>query len=124
MSLDHSNGSSRTGGTGADGSGAVTAARERGLCTFWLSDRQFGLDVGLVGEIVTVENALPVPLAPAAVRGVFNLRGTPIALLDIGQVLGLDLGKEDELRKTALVVRNEGVVVAFLIDRMETVVPP
>ena len=103
--------------------GALAPRRGRGLCTFWLGDRHFGLDVTLAAEVVTVERVAPVPMAPAAVRGLFNLRGTPVALLELGTVLGLeDVARRDARALTALVVRDGDLLVGFVIDRMEAVV--
>jgi purine-binding chemotaxis protein CheW len=98
--------------------------RSRGLCTFWLSQRLFGLDVSLVGEVVPVDTIVPVPSSPPFVRGLFNLRGTPLTLLDLGLVLGLDDTECTADRAIALVVRHEDMVVAFAVDQMEAVIPP
>jgi purine-binding chemotaxis protein CheW len=104
--------------------GALAAPRRgRGLCTFWLGERHFGLDVALAAEVVTVDRVAPVPMAPPSVRGLFNLRGTPVALLELGMVLGLeDVARHDARAVTALVVRDGDLLVAFVIDRMEAVV--
>ncbi len=124
-------GAHRTGRTGATGGGTGASAghrtageTSRGLCTFWLGGKRFGLEVGLIGEIVTIDTLLPVPMAPGPVRGLFNLRGTPTALLDLGEVLGLEGARADESKTTALVLRTESSVMALLVDRMEAVVPP
>ena len=42
------------------------------LCTFWLGGRCLGLDVALVGEIVTLSGSTPVPRANDAVRGILD----------------------------------------------------
>ena len=101
---------------------ASNATSHGGVCTFFLGDRHFGLDVALVGEVVSVAEVAPVPMAHGSVRGIFNLRGTPVALLDLGEVLALDGGRIRDVR-TALVVRREDLLVGFVIDRMEAVVP-
>ncbi|HVH43130.1 MAG TPA: chemotaxis protein CheW [Labilithrix sp.] len=103
---------------------SAEAAQSRGLCTFWLGGRQFGLEVGLVAEIVTVEAVLPVPRAPRAIRGLFNLRGTPIALLDCAEVLSFGDQASSKAESTALVIRQDDVLVALVVDRMEAVLPP
>src|SRR4051812_28257222 len=97
------------------------------LCTFVLASgaraRQFGLDVSLVGEVVTVEDVASVPRSPTAVRGIFNLRGTPVALLDFSAVMGLDeIVRDDTGSRIALVVRTEELLVGLEIGRMESVV--
>jgi purine-binding chemotaxis protein CheW len=99
------------------------ASPARGLCTFWLNDRYFGLDVSLVGEVVAVDAVIPVALAPPSVRGLFNLRGTPVALLELATVLGLTEAQRTSARtQSALVLRHEELTVAVVIDAMDAVV--
>lgn len=104
-------------------SSRASGARRQSVCTFWLAGQRYGLEVGLIGEIVTVDNVLPVPQAPSAVRGLFNLRGTPTVVLDLGEVLDIATKEREATNGTALVVRTDGVVIALLIDKMEAVVP-
>jgi purine-binding chemotaxis protein CheW len=107
---------------GRSGSGRKTSSSStgRGLCTFWLGARHFGLDVSLVGEVVTLDTIASVPASPPAVRGLFNLRGTPVALLDLSVVLDLEAAKS-EGSTTALVLRNDELLLGLVIDRMEAV---
>lgn len=112
-----SHGTSRGGASRGESAGPAHG----GICTFLLGDRQYGLDVALVGEVVSVAEVAPVPMAHGAVRGIFNLRGTPVALLDLGEVLALE-GDRIKDHRTALVVRRDDLVVGFVIDRMEAVV--
>jgi chemotaxis signal transduction protein len=107
-------------------SASTATAREAsvlrtGLCLFWLGGRLFGIDVSLVGEVVTVEHVLPVPMAPAGVRGLFNLRGAPIVLLDCTEVLRIEEKALVTGTITALVIRTESLAAALLVDRMEAV---
>ena len=101
---------------------ANDSAIEHALCTFWIAGRLFGLDVGLVGEVVNVDAVLPVPASPPAVRGLVNLRGAPIVLLDTADVLGLDGG--DGARPYALVLAYADVVAALAVDRIDAVIAP
>jgi purine-binding chemotaxis protein CheW len=98
------------------------------LCGFWLGQQSFALPASIVGEVVPIDALTPVPLAPPAVRGLFNLRGTPVAAVDLGVALGLhDLPPADEPRPgqplTVLVLRAGELVVGAIIRRMEMVVP-
>jgi purine-binding chemotaxis protein CheW len=119
------NGASRGSATGASrptGSNAATTSSglKQSLCTFWLGERCFGLDVALVGEVVVVEATIPVPRAHEALLGLFNLRGTPVPLVDAARVLAFD-GARAEGATHALVLRRGELVVALAIDRMEAV---
>jgi purine-binding chemotaxis protein CheW len=93
------------------------------LCAFWIAEQFFGLDVALVGEVVEVEYLAPVPRSPAAVLGVFNLRGEPVALLDLPHLLGLSVSRQPgQGPRQVLVLRAEGLVAGLLVDRLEAVV--
>jgi chemotaxis signal transduction protein len=118
-------GGGRRGGRGSQAAPEGFAAT---LCGFWLGNQCFAIAAAIVGEVVPVEALTPVPLAPLAVRGLFNLRGTPVAAVDLGAALGLsDLPAVEEPRPgqplTALVIRSGDLVVGALIRRMELVVP-
>ena len=94
------------------------------LCVCWLGERCFALDTQLVGEVVTVEDKIPVPLAVSAVRGVFNLRGEPVPLVSLAEVLGVAVrDKRASKSNAAIVLRAGELVVGLLADRMEVVLP-
>jgi chemotaxis signal transduction protein len=100
---------------------------QHSLCAFLLGDHCYGLETGLVGEVVEVEAVVPVPLAPAPVRGLFNLRGMPVALVDLPTMLELpERAVADEGRAgrhlTALVLRTESLILGLGIRRMEMVI--
>jgi purine-binding chemotaxis protein CheW len=110
------------------GGGPVVHGFATTLCGFWLGNQCFAIAAAIVGEVVPVEALTPVPLAPAAVRGLFNLRGTPVAAVDLGVALGLsDVPPVEEPRPgqplTALVIRSGDLLVGALIRRMEMVIP-
>ncbi|MBN2371035.1 MAG: chemotaxis protein CheW [Vicinamibacteria bacterium] len=79
------------------------------LVTFFLGDEEYGLDVRLVQEIIRVLETTPVPRAPAHVKGVVNLRGRIIPVVDLK--LKLRLGEVD-IRS-----RNARIVVTKVLDR-------
>jgi chemotaxis signal transduction protein len=113
---------------GAPSPSARSTPIERGLCAFWVRGRCFALDVDLVGEIVNVESVVPVPMSHPAMMGLFNLRGTPVALVDLALALSLD--QRSPAARTgpvsnviALVFRSSRMVAAAIIDRMEAVLP-
>jgi len=113
----------------SDGGGGAPAGHRlhQDTCAFWLGEHCYGLDIRLVGEVVEVDALVPVPLAPGPVRGLFNLRGTPVALVDPAKMLNLpEPPINDEPRPgrplVALVLRTETVLIGLLIRRMEMVI--
>jgi chemotaxis signal transduction protein len=110
---------STTGGTRAPG----LPDSERGLCAFWLAGRCFGLDVRWVGEVVALEAVTRVPNARPAIRGLFNLRGEPVVVLDLSEIL--ELGDRDQPGgKIGLVLRMGELTVAIQVERVESIIPP
>lgn len=127
-----SGGSSGKGSGGSAGSGgsqgaAGKAGNVQRVCAFWLCGDCFALDVGLVGELVTVDNVAPIPLSKPAMLGLFNFRGTPVALIDLAEILEIPASKRTEITVgdgkayPVLVIRASNLVAGVLIDRMEIV---
>lgn len=57
--------------------------------TFYCGDSLYGLDIGFVQEINRSSGLTRVPLAANCVRGVMNLRGEVVTMLDLRTLLGL-----------------------------------
>lgn len=65
--------------------------------TFRLGDRLFGLDIMMIREINRILDITPVPHAKTHIRGLINLRGQIVTILDLAVRLGLprlDIGEE------------------------------
>lgn len=116
------------------------AARGGKYLTFFLGDEEYGIDVLRVREIVALPPVTRVPGAPAFVRGVVNLRGAVLPVLDLRERLGLP-GSDAALaalpeaeRAAAAAVRclvvaqvagphGRPVPVGMLVDRVGEVAP-
>ena len=59
------------------------------LATFFLGREEYGVDVRLVQEIIRVTEITQVPRAPEFIKGVINLRGRIIPVVDLQRKLGL-----------------------------------
>lgn len=102
---------------------AGVPAKDGGLCAFWLAGRCFGLDVRWVGEVVALEAITRVPNARPAVRGLFNLRGEPVVVLDLSEIL--ELGDRDQPSgKIGLVLRMRELTAVVQVERVESIIPP
>ena len=58
-------------------------AEELQLVSFTLGSEEFGVDIGMVQEIVRMPDITKVPRAPEFVEGVVNLRGKIIPVVDL-----------------------------------------
>ena len=61
----------------------------RQFATFRLGDRMFGIDVRIIREINRILDITPLPFSADYVRGLINLRGQIVTILDLGLRLGL-----------------------------------
>jgi purine-binding chemotaxis protein CheW len=85
------------------------------LVTFFLEREEYGVDVRLVQEIIRVTEITAVPRAPEAIRGVINLRGRIIPVVDLKRRLGL--GETGAGPKTRIVVvRVRERLMGLLVD--------
>ena len=66
----------------------ATAAGERRFCTFFLGDECYGIDILTVREINRQVQITPARGAPSAVRGLMNLRGQIVTVIDPAVRLG------------------------------------
>ncbi|MDX1694632.1 MAG: chemotaxis protein CheW [Ketobacteraceae bacterium] len=57
--------------------------------TFIMADEEYGVDILSVQEIRGWENVTPLPNSPRHVKGVINLRGTIVPIVDLRQRFGL-----------------------------------
>ncbi|MGH3425848.1 MAG: chemotaxis protein CheW, partial [Nocardioidaceae bacterium] len=92
-------------------------------CTFLLDGHLFGVPVESIQEVLGPRDATDVPLAPAAVRGLLNLRGQIVTMLDMRTRLGLR-PRDDASASTNVVVRTPDGPVSLLVDRIGEVIAP
>jgi purine-binding chemotaxis protein CheW len=84
--------------------------------SFHLAGTELALPVAALQEVVNhPETLTPVPLAPAYLLGLFNLRGTLIPVVDLRQLLCLHAQAESAARKIAI-VETGGVRVGLQFD--------
>jgi len=85
---------------------------------FHLGREQFGIPVLAVREIVGAQSITPVPQTPVHVKGVINLRGKVIPVIDLRIKCGLHAGENTD-RSCIVVVRIRGAEsapVGILVD--------
>jgi len=92
------------------------------LAGFYAGGRLMAIDAYLIDGIVRVPNVTPVPRAPDYVRGVINLRGSIVVVIDLACRIGLApedrpaSGTFAESDRRIIVVSREGESVGFLVD--------
>jgi purine-binding chemotaxis protein CheW len=66
-------------------------AREGKYLTFGLGSEEYGLEILKVKEIIGIMNITAVPQTPKYVKGVINLRGKVIPVIDLRLKFGMDV---------------------------------
>ena len=109
---------------GAVDPGAAAASAATGptqLISFAIGDDQYGVDIMAVREIKGWTAITPLPGQPEYVRGVLNLRGVIIPIVDLRCRFGQGLTEATALH-IVIVVQIEGKTVGLLGDRVLDIV--
>lgn len=95
-------------------------AAELQIATFYVGDLLLGIDIQQVQEINRQLDVTAVPQAPSYVRGVVNLRGEVVTVVDLRTILGLPPKTIDgESRNVVLQTGEEAI--GLLVDRIADV---
>ena len=103
-------------------SGAVVPAQ---FLTFWLGDEVLGMDIRTVREIIQCGPMATVPLMPSFLRGVINLRGAVVPVIDLNARFGRPAAKVG--KKSCIVIfdairSGERTELGLLVDAVSEVI--
>lgn len=99
---------------------AQIAAERRELISFRIGEQEFCVDIMSVREIRGWTIATPLPRSPEFVRGVINLRGAVLPIVDLSARLGLG-ATEPEARHVIIVCRIAHQMVGLLVDAVSDI---
>jgi len=91
------------------------------LSTFWIANELFGVNALRVQEILPYQEITAVPLAPEYIKGLINLRGQIITVLDLRRKLGFP-SLDGETMPTNLIVNSNEGAMSLLVDEIANVV--
>lgn len=91
------------------------------LLTFKLGNQEYALDIMSVREIRGWTKTTPMPHAPSFMRGVINLRGTVLPVMDLAARLGLPPIETTE-RNVIIVVNCNDVMTGLLVDAVSDII--
>ncbi len=93
--------------------GGMTAGEAGQYLTFLLGQEQYGIEILKVQEIKGYTPPTPVPGAPAHVKGVMNLRGTVVPVVDLRARFGMPEAERNAF--TVVIVVTVGKKVFGLV---------
>jgi purine-binding chemotaxis protein CheW len=102
-----------------------TITEVRPYLTFRLGEEVFALDVATVREVLDLTSITKVPRTPEFMRGVINLRGSVVPVLDLR--LAFNVSRTEKTVNTCIIVvevavDEERLVVGALADSVEEVI--
>jgi purine-binding chemotaxis protein CheW len=101
------------------GDASTTQQGTQQFVTFLSGEEVFAADMSPVKEIIRVPQVVRVPLAPAALEGLANLRGKILPIISLRRLFGFpELEHDDSTR--ALVI-DVGQPLGFVVDRVSSV---
>ena len=87
---------------------------------FRLGDEEYGVPIDRVQAIEEMQRIVAVPDMPHYVRGVINLRGTVIPVVDLRLRFGLPARAYDD-RTCTIVIRTQSRTIGFIVDTVSEV---
>jgi purine-binding chemotaxis protein CheW len=104
--------------------GQALSGREGKYLTFTLANEDYGIGILKIKEIMGMMPITPVPRTPAFVKGVINLRGKVIPVLDLRLRFGME--ETDYAERTCIVVvevegKSGRVMIGLVVDSVSEV---
>ena len=88
--------------------------------TFFLGCEEYGVEILKVQEIIGTMAITPVPRTPHFVRGVINLRGKVIPIVDLRVKFGMS-ASEQTGETCIIVVHVRGIEIGIVVDKVSEV---
>jgi purine-binding chemotaxis protein CheW len=98
-----------------------TGSGELQFASFQIGDLLLGVDIHQVREINRNLQIAPVPHTPETVRGVINLRGEVVTVIDLRRVLGLPPAEFTRATRN-VIVNSGGERIGLLVDAVADVI--
>jgi purine-binding chemotaxis protein CheW len=92
------------------------------MITFSLAGKDYGVDIMNVKEIAKADKFTYVPNAASFVKGVYNLRGDIIPIIDLRAFFHLPLDRKADGQENMLILRIEDRVYGTIVDKIDKVV--
>ena len=99
---------------------AIASSQSRELISFRIGEQEYCVDIMAVREIRGWTASTPLPQTPHYIRGVINLRGAVLPVMDLATRMGLP-PVEPSARSVIIVVRIDQRLVGLLVDAVSDI---
>lgn len=104
----------------SDDDEAEEDTQEGKYLTFGLNEESYGIEISCITEIIGMQTINAVPDMPGYIRGVINLRGKIIPVMDVRLRFGMPERQYDE-RTCIIVIRVKNQSIGLIVDRVSEV---
>lgn len=88
--------------------------------TFFVADEQYGIDISKIKEILAPINITHIPKTPEYIKGVINLRGSIIPVVDVRLKFQMQ-EKEMGINTAIIIYEVDKISIGFIVDQVEDV---
>ncbi len=88
--------------------------------TFALGEEVFGIEIRFVTEIIGMQPITPLPEVPDYIKGIINLRGKIIPVVDVRLKFGKETVPYND-RTCIIVIETDGITVGLIVDKVAEV---
>ncbi len=102
----------------------VTEEEASQYLTFFVAKERYAIDILDVKEIIEISQMTRVPMTPEYIRGVINLRGSVVPVVDLCARLGkerCDLTKRSAIVLVEVESRGERQMIGMLVDEVNEI---
>lgn len=104
---------------------AITAAMQDNdlagkYLTFLIEDAIYGVSLEYVIEIITIQHVATVPGLPAFIKGIINMRGRIVPVLDVRLRIGVPERAYDD-RTCIIVIEFDDTMIGMIVDSVNEV---
>jgi purine-binding chemotaxis protein CheW len=101
--------------------GYLSEGRVTQLVSFTLEDVEYGIDILRVHEILRIPEITRLPNTPSYIKGVINLRGNVIPVVDVRERFGFPQIEITDLTRI-IVIESEGRQIGLFVDNVSQVI--
>jgi len=91
------------------------------IITFRIEDEEYGLEILKVKEVIRIKEITRLPKAPSFVKGVINLRGDVIPIIDLRDKFGLSQREYSEMTRV-IVAEVDNKSIGMVVDSVSHVI--
>ncbi|MDX1805002.1 MAG: chemotaxis protein CheW [Alcanivorax sp.] len=91
------------------------------LCTFTVADKKYGVPVDIVQEVLANHQITDIPLSPAGIQGLMNIRGRIVPAIAMQRVLRVSSENHDD-ESINIIVNHDSEQVGLMVNRIGDII--